>query len=406
MNFKYIVFLLFLIPLNNLKAVDRIVQENGPSGTYASITQAVDSASDGDRIIIINRPGNLPWQEDVTISKSLTILPAVDGTRFLAMGDYILNPSTAGKHIRIVGMENLDGDVISTSIPPAGIRTKIEVVGCDISGGIVLERNYLDVLVASNTISGHIGIWFGNVYGNDVVNGIYIGTDNSPSNDVISIIGNKAPLISWFSNAQYFWIANNNLFLDGNVSGATILIGNAKDSAAKLNVIENNSIQIYPQNCCIYTLNAILFSSFSAPSAQIEVVNNALAETNNNTSYGIRVVSTTTNIFANYNHISSTFATDFSGVVNNGTNVTNLNVSISATGLPTGPGIADGGHPSTVYTDHDLSRNDPGCFGGSFNINNYFPQSISSGPRVFHVGTPRALHQGTNLNVTAEGFDR
>ena len=60
-------------------AVDRIVQESGGPGTFASINAAVTAAADGDRIIIVNRAGGLSWTEDVNISKSLTFL---DGLRW------------------------------------------------------------------------------------------------------------------------------------------------------------------------------------------------------------------------------------------------------------------------------------------------------------------------------------
>lgn len=405
MHLRYLIFILFLIPLTNLKAVDRIVQESGPSGTYASITLAVNAASDGDRIIIVNRSGGLPWQENVTVTKSLTFLPAVDGTRFLVLGHFSINPSTAGKHIRIIGMENLSGNIRSTVAAPAGVRTKIEIAGCDILGDINFDRDFLDVLVASNTLSGNVTIRFGNVYGNDMEDGyITVNQDGIPSNDVVDIIGNKAYQIAWDNTSQFFRIANNYVRHDPAGSGSALFIEEVKNSAVKINVIENNSVQISPTSCCVYTMYGLRFNSINAPNAQINVVNNAFGESTGNTSYGIRAISTTANIFASYNHISSAYSTELSGITNNGTNVTNLNVVIAANGLPTGSGITDGGHPGKAYTDHDLSRNDPGCFGGSFNIDNYYPLAI--GPKTFHVEAPRSLFQGATLNVTSDGYDR
>ncbi len=405
MHLRYLIFILFLKPLNNLKAVDRIVQESGPSGTFASITLAVNAASDGDRIIIVNRSGGLPWQENVTVTKSLTFLPAVDGTRFLVLGDYSINPSTAGKHIRIIGMENLSGDISSTVAPPAGVRTQIEIAGCDIFGSINFDEDFLDVLVASNTLSGNLTIRFGNIYGNDMEDGfIRINQDGIPSNDVMDIVGNKVNTINWYSSSHFFRIANNYVRHNPAGSGSGLFMNDAKNSAAKFNVIENNSIQISPTSCCVYTMYGIRFNTINAPNAQINVVNNAFGESTSNTSYGIRAISTTANIFASYNHISSAYSTELSGITNNGTNVTNLNVVIAANGLPTGSGITDGGPPGKAYTDHEQSRNDPGCFGGSFNIDNYYPLAI--GPKTFHVEVPRSLFQGATLNVTADGYDR
>lgn len=405
MDFRYILFLLFLLPLNTLQAADRIVQESGPAGTYGSITAAVNAAADGDRIIIVNRAGGLAWQENVTVTKSLTFLPAVDGTRFLVLGEYAINPSTAGKHIRIIGMENLSGDIRTTVSPPAGIRTQIEIAGSDITGDISFNEDFLDVLVAGNVLTGDVSIRYGNVYGNDMLDGgITIVQDGIPSNDVIDIIGNKCRYISWLSESHFFRISNNYVRLNTSGSGSAIYFTDAKNSSAEINIIENNSIAVVPTSCCVYTVYGIRFNGLNAPNAQINIVNNAMSESNGNTSYGIRAVSTSANLFASYNHISSAFSTEMTGLTNNGTNVLNLSVTIAANGQPTGSAITNGGHPGNAYTDHDLSRNDPGCYGGSFNLNNYYPLAI--GPKVFHVEAPRALFQGATLNVSSEGYDR
>lgn len=49
-------------------AADLIVEEFGTAPTYASITAAVAASVDGDRIIIKNRAGDIPWIENITIS--------------------------------------------------------------------------------------------------------------------------------------------------------------------------------------------------------------------------------------------------------------------------------------------------------------------------------------------------
>lgn len=52
-------------------ATDLVVEEFGQPPSFASIGAAVAAANDGDRILIKNRAGNVPWIEDVTVNKSL-----------------------------------------------------------------------------------------------------------------------------------------------------------------------------------------------------------------------------------------------------------------------------------------------------------------------------------------------
>lgn len=405
MNPRFILFLLFSLPFLQLQATDRIVQESGLLGTYASITAAVNAASDGDRIVIVNRAGGLPWQENVSLTKSLTLMPAVDGTRFLVQGDFSVNPSSSGKHVRIVGMENLSGDIFALNSAPAGSRTKVEIVGSDIFGSINFQQDYFDILLASNIISEDASLRFGKVYGNDISNGhLGIYSDGLPSNDVIDIIGNKLNEMSWVNNTQFFRIANNYFLVVQNGAGYGIYCSEMKNSSTTVNEIVNNSFHLDPSACCAYTQYGIRFNSVTAPNAQVDILNNAMSETTSNTTYGIRALSSNINVFTAYNHISSSFSVDMSGVPNGATNVVNSAVTIAANGQATGSAITNGGHPGNAYTDHDLSRNDPGAYGGSFNLENYFP--ITVGPHVFHVEAPRALFQGANLNVTAEGYDR
>ena len=63
-------------------AADLVVQEAGPVGTYPSINAAVAASTDGDRIIINNKLGGFPWNENVLINKSLSFLSAVDNQKF------------------------------------------------------------------------------------------------------------------------------------------------------------------------------------------------------------------------------------------------------------------------------------------------------------------------------------
>ena len=400
----------FLFIGSPVKAVDRIVQELGGSGTFPSITSAVNAASDGDRIIIFNRAGGLPWQETVTVGKSLTFLPAVDGIRFLVLGDWNISPTASGKDIRIVGMENLGGDVRANNNAPAGTRTEVEIVGCKITGDLEFDRDYFDMLVASNEIlagasgfDGRINISYGNIYGNTTGGAISFNSDAIPGNEIFDMIGNTCPRMDWNSDTHFFRIANNNIQRSGTGSWTTLFIGSVKNSSAEINNIENNSVFISGSSS-FSTHYGIYLNNINATNATINMLNNAVVFSGGTspTTYGIyKHPSATYSLFAAYNHIATSFDNELTNIA--GTLNVIASMSMASTGLPSGSSVLDGGHPGKDYIDHDLSRNDPGCFGGSFNITNY---SVSAAPVIFHVETPRTVLQGSTLNVTSEGFDR
>ncbi len=400
-----------LLANNSAHAVDRIVQELGPTGTFSSITGAVNAASDGDRIIIFIRAGGLPWQENVTVGKSLVFLPAIDGIRFLVIGDWTIAPTAPGKMVRIIGMENLGGDIKANSSAPAGTRTQVEIAGCDLTGDLEFDQDYYDMTIASNRVregstgfDGTIIIRHGNVYGNNIDDFISVRTDAIPSNEIFDVIGNTCGRISWESNAHFFRIANNNVRFITTSSGRGLDINNVKNSAVEVNTVENNSVFV-SSNTNFVTVYAIEFSNVNAPNATINALNNAMSwsGTTSPTTRGMFAsTSATYSLFAAYNHVSTSFDIELDGIAV-GLNVINFSLTLSAAGLPTGGAVLDGGHPGNDYIDHDLSRNDPGCYGGSFNITNY---SVAAAPMIFHVETPRTVLQGSTLNVTSEGYDR
>ena len=68
-------------------ANDLVVEESGLPPSYSSITAAVAAANSGDRIFIKNKAGNLPWLENITITKSLTLLAFTYDSFFVGAGD-------------------------------------------------------------------------------------------------------------------------------------------------------------------------------------------------------------------------------------------------------------------------------------------------------------------------------
>ena len=95
-------------------ATDRIVEEFGVPPTYPNVNAAVTAAVDGDRIIIKNRAGDIPWIENITIDKSLQFLSYADNGFFVVQGNYTVQAAT-GRQVTIIGMRNTAGNITGTS---------------------------------------------------------------------------------------------------------------------------------------------------------------------------------------------------------------------------------------------------------------------------------------------------
>ncbi len=70
------------------------------------------------------------------------------------------------------------------------------------------------------------------------------------------------------------------------------------------------------------------------------------------------------------------------------------------TGLPApGSSAINAGDPSVAYLDLDLSRNDAGCWGGSWSMANFQP--TGTGPRITVVHVPRTAVSGSSITMAA-----
>src|SRR5690606_2933751 len=89
-------------------AVDRIVEEFGVPPAFPNIASAITAAEDGDRIIIKNRAGDIPWIEAITVNKNLEFLSFQDNGFFIVQGNWTITTAT-DRVVRIIGMRNTSG---------------------------------------------------------------------------------------------------------------------------------------------------------------------------------------------------------------------------------------------------------------------------------------------------------
>lgn len=194
------IFLLsvMVMMLSPVFAADLLVEEFGQIPAYSSVTAAVNAAQSGDRIIIKNRAGDIPWIENITINKSLQFLSFANDGFFVVQGDYQIN-LVSGMEVSFIGMNNTFGS-ITTGPGSADFRSiQVQVVDSHFaSGSVSLQNVAFNVnVVGSRFAAGRVLIAYGNVIGNDIINNLTLDKISvvQPTadfqNDTCYIVGNK-----------------------------------------------------------------------------------------------------------------------------------------------------------------------------------------------------------------------
>lgn len=395
-NLKLIVCALTFGISSTTFGLDLVVQEAGPVGTYASIGAAVAASNDGDRIIINNKPGGFPWSEDILINKSLTFLSAADNQRFIVQGDYSIQHAP-GREVTIIGMDNIDGD-IKTLANGNTSRTIINLMWCDINNGNVdVNHNYVELNMSSCEMGGYsytVSFVYGKVIGNNF-NGsnINLTNDGIVGTDSVHVVGNtEVERIEWNGTSYYMFLSNN--YFNNNSTTNECIDVLAQKAGSGINVIKNNSIRT--SGTGIYLASGVSGNSM--------IYNNLIYDAA--ADYGIRNLSIAVNLIASYNFMDNSFDySTISGFVNDGTNVISSAVFLNTDGSSNWVGTTDGGSPAIEDYDLNLTRNDPGCFGGSYSHTNFFPISGASS-KVYYLQMPTQILVGGSNAVTGHSFDR
>jgi hypothetical protein len=394
-------------------AVDRIVEEFGVPPTYPNIASAVAAAADGDRIIIKNRAGEIPWIENIGIDKSLEFLSYANDGYFVVQGNYNIAPAN-GRVVLINGMRNTAGSIgaLAGSSNVRGTRVRV-VDSYFVNGTINLANNFFDAdIVGCTLVNGSVSINFGNVVGNDIdcsqVNDEAISVNTTSFGtaiDTCAIIGNKVKGrvgyegIFGSSFGQIFHIRNN--YVQHGWMGIELYEGPENNVA---NLVWNNTVTAYTGNFTTYGINL----ANTNPNTIWEVMNNAVTRTWSGECRGINKDSGNQGqINVYFNHvatgISIPVSPDFTFV---GSNTTDQTITLNADGsFANAPAAINGGNPAAPFYDLDLTIGDAGAYGGSYTLTNFFPLQ-SGAARVFMTGHPFNVRQGSTLRVKATAFDR
>lgn len=394
---------------NQVKATDLVVAAGGAGGAYSSLNAAIAAAANNDRIIVYPQPGGASYSEGtITISKSLQILSAVEGGYYAIDGNINITPATAGKSITIIGMKLYTGGIQSTVLAPVGARCAVKLVNDSLMNGVVsLNHDNYDLTLANSFVNSVVTFRFGKVIGNSVNGSLVVNTDASVNNpnDTVMIIGNKlvvsanASGVNWNSTSQFFSVQNNFVYLTfgGYSVGSGIDVGTSKASIAGTNVVTNNTIQrmltpYYAYYGCIIQTNAT-----------------SITETQNNVVLGYFAYSSVYVSGGNHSvHYNYGTNNTWGNFTNDGTNVTLTNTTLDADGKITNPlsNAINGGNPDSAYVDINLTRNDAGCYGGSFTMDNFYPNGANDWARVFLVTAPRRVLVNGTISVKAIGYDK
>lgn len=401
-------------------AVDRIVEEFGQAPAFSSITAAVNAAEDGDRIIIKNRAGNIPWIEDISIDKSLQFLSFANDDFFVVQGNYTVQ-FVSGLEVAFVGMRNTSGSIGQGSAASGNRLANVSIMDSWLQdGGISFSSNYFDVQVVGNQIdNGSVRIGIGNIIGNDVsganldVSLVWINNSSSPFlGDTCLVVGNRFDYLTSASseycvrvstNQQVVHIKNN--FVKYSTRGIDISGG---ITAAIPNQVWNNTLLGQSSFSTTTSYGMRLFATGN--NSIWEVMGNVIVRGTLNMSnrHALSVSSPGGQANAYYNHVSNGFtSTISSGWTFEDLNEVNQTIEINAQdGSLSEPSSAvDGGNPAPLFYDLDLSPNDAGCWGGSYSHQNFFPLHTGAA-RVYNVLYPFNVRVGNTLNVKAFSFDR
>lgn len=152
MFYKFLVLVLALTCTMRVNAADLIVEEFGLSPAFSSISDALAAANDGDRIFIKNRGGLVPWIENLSIDKSVQLLPFENDSIFLMEGSITITPDN-NREITIIGMHNINGTINTIGAGSVSARTKVNLFSCRMNTAyIYLSNGGISLTMAGTTI--------------------------------------------------------------------------------------------------------------------------------------------------------------------------------------------------------------------------------------------------------------
>ena len=389
LNIRTYGVLLVTLLSRQAQATDLLVAPCGGGNVHPTITSALQAANPGDRILI--EPATYPG--DHIITKSVTLLSNSPTERFVIDGALHVG-LPAGPHTVVLCSMWLTGD-LDDWFQDHAASGSLRVVDCVVEGRVIcvnpedlhytLQRDSILSTVHLRN-AAIIGCHLTGTHSQSDLGTLFQMFGGATGAGSLRMIGNVIGAASANAAARIHvdprvpFEIRNNLFLapQGTLTGPLVYVGTTSPMTNVTRVFENNTAYRTGGGA------PVLLYVKDHPSQLIMSVRN--------------------------NHIVGNwqaFDIEPSEVVPEYNVVTTSTSSLDPlTGQPTpGSTALNAGDPDASFLDLDLSRNDAGCYGGSYSRDNYDDPMPSSAVVLF-MDVPRRTQTGQTLFIKADGFDR
>jgi len=413
---KKIYLILFYLMIGfNLKAADLYVNSSGATGTYTSLTAAVQAANDGDRIIISTL---MNLVENVTINKSVTVTSASAGTTFTLNGTMTIE-AVANKEIRIIG-----GDISALSFSSGtatdGTACKFYLVDSQVNTDINANIYGLSFnMLYCEDDDLDVDFKFGSLVGSKLSSFDLKSGTGTAQNDTTYILANKFTSECDIMNQDHNYFVANNFFY---MTTIQLQINYTKPSNSGWNNILNNTF-IRSNNSYDNYGNNLIFEN-NRDYSNINVYNNFFLHNNTSYSTSYRLKHIGPNYLQDsyqptiqYNVFASPQWTYNNGIQwNTNLHLINYNNYLESSSsytysttdgkITVGANAINKGNTSIQYYDIDMTRNDLGTYGGPYTWENYHDTTSNGRGRVFNLDMPFEIWMGQTPTIKADAVHK
>ncbi|MCB9233980.1 MAG: hypothetical protein H6581_20155 [Bacteroidia bacterium] len=403
--------LLLLVALMGFAADINVDNSGAIAGSYPTIQDGINAATDGDRIVIY--PTTEDYRDTLSINKSLTLMcaSASEYWQFTGMIEVVPSP---GREVSIIGLlmtPTNSNSVFSTQNNSTGARCVVNIIDSQVPTGINFDFDNFKVNFLYSK-GNSLAFRLGSIIGSELAAARAL--NELPVHgvgDTIFVVGSKftsyfgtpyfASLYLGNSSARYF-IAN--CFLSANTERMVGVV--AADVTGEPNWFINNTV--------VGTFNSSITNCANTPTRNLvilqgakddHIINNLFAGTATGNNYGCALG----NDWGDYNYFvrlgQSPNAYSFHNTYFNYF-TSPYPIHDANTGVITTATFYDLGKPGVNYYDLDLTRNDIGTAGGPFSWWNYHPESQNAPgrTRVMLLDIPSRIYSLTgNVPVKASG---
>ena len=363
-------------------ADDLYVNSSGLEGTYYTIQEAVDAASDGDNIYI-STVG--VFGEDVTITKSLYLIASIPEEEWTMAGDILISDPGYKIEVTIIGLANGSVNTLNSSYTSSVVNVISSTLTYFNSGNGWIGNVY-NCLIENN-----ISIDNGHIKSNIFNGSLTVGSDMyNVLTDTVQIIANKFNSSSvTFGNDEHYMMICNNYFTTGRMT-----ITDYRDLSGGTNLISNNTIFYYNNSGTSY---ASIYINNSPYDGQNVIIANNYSASNN---VGIYASSGMENAYIANNY-------SYSGIYGFDNSLTYDNSSNSGINYNSQTGVVstlNTGLDWIEFRDIDNTINDVGTGGGPHAWSNYHPTQGKAA--IVDLELPHQLYIGGVHSVKAKSIHK